>query len=886
MPPARKSKASASSSSSSSTFPNTPTSPNASTSTRRDSLLANVVDDVVPTGGDGWTEPPWNGFLETTEDALLILEAAKRRLIPRVTRRLAESERRLITSGSVFVFEEEESGIKRWTDGFLWSPSRILGNFLLYRETDKRHPDGTPITRPGTRPHQASGQSTSSMNPSTTASSLLVLSPDTTSSTSSPNSLPQSSSGFSGTSSSSYSRPKSGSMSVLSTEESTAYSASGSSGLDRATERLLLGSLTNSQKFKEDGMMKKTFSLTLPSDSHSHSSHNAQGKTHHLVSYYKVIDVEAGRLRTPSSLPEFKALEISAEFLDKTHFRVPPRVEVGEDGRVRFRGETATTPESLDTPLPPTSPTASTHGHHHHHQAPHPHSPMHSRNGSQSHQQQQQVYPSQYPPAGPNGYAQQQQQQPYPPSYNQHARRSSTAASGRSNSGAVSGSALAAQAAAQAEASVRMYMNGAAVAAAASSAPIGGEVCYQNQGQAQPMYASSGGQTMVGSPATYSSSLMNAMGGGSSSSGSSTGTVSRKYSSHQPHQSHHHHRPAYDSNASSTGAPPFQAPQLFDPTSPSAASNSSHFFAAKAPESVYPAGLAPSMRSSSGSISSGSPSVRSGSGASSGGTPSLSSGTTSTAVSSTPSLGYTGAGAMVMDPKVLDEMLVVKTQHQQQQAYDMRYANGTLPMEDQQSTQVYVGAGGGSWCGKGSNGAATAPEYVNDGMMVCSPVQQVSHSYGSFEGGGAGGQSPSHTGGGYFATSTSSAYNIPPPPASQHAYHHHQSYPQQQQQQYAPQQHRNSSSLQNAISYGAPSSSYSSVSAFHPHISTPTGTESTSSSGSSPSVDLHSNTGVAQAYWQMQKASGMVDPAATMGLNSDADGMWMMGGLGVEGPTM
>src|SRR5882757_567608 len=85
-----------------------------------------------------WTEPPWSGWIETTGDALLILEAARRGLIPRVTRRLVESERKMITSGSVFVFDEDESGIKRWTDGFFWSPSRILGNFLLYRETDKR----------------------------------------------------------------------------------------------------------------------------------------------------------------------------------------------------------------------------------------------------------------------------------------------------------------------------------------------------------------------------------------------------------------------------------------------------------------------------------------------------------------------------------------------------------------------------------------------------------------------------------------------------------------------------------------------------------------------------------------------------------------------------
>lgn len=81
--------------------------------------------------GAGWPEPPWSGWIETTGDALLILEAARRGLIPRVTRRLVDSERKMITSGSVFVFDEDESGIKRWTDGFVWSPSRILGNFLV-----------------------------------------------------------------------------------------------------------------------------------------------------------------------------------------------------------------------------------------------------------------------------------------------------------------------------------------------------------------------------------------------------------------------------------------------------------------------------------------------------------------------------------------------------------------------------------------------------------------------------------------------------------------------------------------------------------------------------------------------------------------------------------
>ncbi|KAH6905027.1 Gti1/Pac2 family-domain-containing protein [Coprinopsis sp. MPI-PUGE-AT-0042] len=172
-----------------------------------------------------WTEPPWCGFIETTGDALLILEAARRGLIPRVTRRLVDSERKMITSGSVFVFDEDESGIKRWTDGF----SGVLAA------------DG------------------------------------------------------------SLSRPK------------------------NETASIVLDNLTNSPKFKSDGLMKKTFSLTIA------------GVAQHLISYYKIEDVENGRLRTPSSLPELASLEISPEYLDKTHFRNAPKVEIGADGVPRYR---------------------------------------------------------------------------------------------------------------------------------------------------------------------------------------------------------------------------------------------------------------------------------------------------------------------------------------------------------------------------------------------------------------------------------------------------------------------------------------------------------------------------------------------------------------------
>ncbi|KAJ7202656.1 Gti1/Pac2 family-domain-containing protein [Mycena pura] len=217
-------------------------------------------------------DPPWSGWIETTGDALIILEAARRGVIPRVTRRLVDAERKMITSGSVFVFDEDESGIKRWTDGFFWSPSRILGNFLLYRETDRRGAGH------GTK-RKADDDGDGSSGGSGTGESL--------------------------------SRPR----------KETAP------GMDRQRERTLMGSLTNNYKFKADGLMKKTFSLTIG------------GVAQHLISYYKISDVEAGRLRAPSTLPELASLDISPSLLDKGHFRCPPKMEMDIDGVPRYRGE-------------------------------------------------------------------------------------------------------------------------------------------------------------------------------------------------------------------------------------------------------------------------------------------------------------------------------------------------------------------------------------------------------------------------------------------------------------------------------------------------------------------------------------------------------------------
>jgi hypothetical protein len=187
---------------------------------------------------------PWSGWIGTTGDALLILEAARRGFVPRVTRRLVADERRIIASGSVFVYDEQESGIKRWTDGMFWSPSRMLGNFLLYRELDSK---GAEYGR--RRKGSDEGEDEDERGE-----------------------------GGEGGESGSLSRPRG------ETRQDT---------LDHQRERMLVGSHTNNYKFKPDGLMKKvrviiscvspcltvvfqTFTLTI------------SGVTHHLISYYKV----------------------------------------------------------------------------------------------------------------------------------------------------------------------------------------------------------------------------------------------------------------------------------------------------------------------------------------------------------------------------------------------------------------------------------------------------------------------------------------------------------------------------------------------------------------------------------------------------------------------
>lgn len=109
----------------------------------------------------------YQGKVQTPQDAIILFEACRLGLTPRVQRRLSEKERQQIKSGSVFVWDEREAGMRRWTDGKSWSASRVSGSFLTYREMEgKRGGTGLPqgSTPPALRKSSSGGRSSGNSN--------------------------------------------------------------------------------------------------------------------------------------------------------------------------------------------------------------------------------------------------------------------------------------------------------------------------------------------------------------------------------------------------------------------------------------------------------------------------------------------------------------------------------------------------------------------------------------------------------------------------------------------------------------------------------------------------------------------------------------------------
>ncbi|KAK4690763.1 Gti1/Pac2 family transcription factor, partial [Lecanoromycetidae sp. Uapishka_2] len=223
--------------------------------------------------------PTWRGHIETTKDALLIFEACFNGTLAHCFRRPHDRERnQLIVSGNVFVYEEATSGIKRWTDGIPWSPSRILTNFLIYRQLNSPFPPGEKkrATKRSQRP----------------------LKPGDPYPTTSPSSTPT-------TDESKPFPPESPNPNVKAEDA------------DKDANRGLVGSLVDSYEFKENGLLKKTMTVTV------------QSVQHHLVSYYSLDDAKFN-LKTPREDPALRDLQIRDTLLNQPKFKFPNLDDAGD----------------------------------------------------------------------------------------------------------------------------------------------------------------------------------------------------------------------------------------------------------------------------------------------------------------------------------------------------------------------------------------------------------------------------------------------------------------------------------------------------------------------------------------------------------------------------
>lgn len=72
--------------------------------------------------------------LHSEQECHDLIRYAQMGYIGRIRRRLNEKEKNKIKPGSIFIYKEQESGIKRWTDKKEWTPSRVHGIFLIYRD--------------------------------------------------------------------------------------------------------------------------------------------------------------------------------------------------------------------------------------------------------------------------------------------------------------------------------------------------------------------------------------------------------------------------------------------------------------------------------------------------------------------------------------------------------------------------------------------------------------------------------------------------------------------------------------------------------------------------------------------------------------------------------
>ncbi|KAI9593973.1 Gti1/Pac2 family-domain-containing protein [Syncephalis fuscata] len=211
----------------------------------------------------------YEGFVDTVYDALILFEAFSFNKIPRVTRRLTREEREFIHSGVVFIWDEDEAGILRWTDGRRWSSSRPCGNFIVYDELDAgmmrdSMASGAPIAAHPHNLHHLHSHHPSVM----------------------------------------YNNRNSGHMASWSMNSPSGYNQVINSSWHTMHSDTMMPSRSyntarNSYPVLRGGLIKRALSINA-----------ADGRRMHMVSYYTANEVEQKRLQIPRMDPRFEGIQI------------------------------------------------------------------------------------------------------------------------------------------------------------------------------------------------------------------------------------------------------------------------------------------------------------------------------------------------------------------------------------------------------------------------------------------------------------------------------------------------------------------------------------------------------------------------------------------------
>lgn len=242
-------------------------------------------------------KPTWQGFLDTTKDAMTVVEAALQGRLSHISRRPHDKERtEMLTSGTVLVYEENASGIKRWTDAVHWSPSRVMNNCLIYRQLvralkpEEKKTALNPSCGTKRKRKESAGPATSK-----TGENL-------------------------NNSEDEYENSAFDAVQAGEGDPLNKVYANFAQSLNPDQQRRFCGSLIDSYEFKEGGLMKKTISVKY------------QGTHHHVISYYSLEDVVSGKLKRP--------------FQDSRLVDIQPRPELLSGWKVSLEDE-----ETKDMPL-------------------------------------------------------------------------------------------------------------------------------------------------------------------------------------------------------------------------------------------------------------------------------------------------------------------------------------------------------------------------------------------------------------------------------------------------------------------------------------------------------------------------------------------------------